>query len=96
MNNVNLEIRCLARLDELIASNETIMEFLVSEELMTKEERRVAVTAPDVAKCLQAHLAKLKGNKLQLLTYEWIVLPDERLKVSLVSDRNSKEFSYNF
>ena len=96
MSKTNLEIKCLARLDELIASNDTIMEFLVAEELMSKEERRFMGKSADVPKILQAFLAKMKGKQLQLLEYEWILLPEERLKVTIITDRNSREFSYNY
>jgi len=96
MNKTNSEIRCLARLDELVSSNETIVEFLVNEGLMQKDERKAMMAGSDVPKALQLFLAKMKGNQLQLLEYEWVLLPEERLKVTIISDRNSKEFSYNY
>jgi hypothetical protein len=96
MNKTNLEIKCLARLDELLATNDSIMEFLVSEELMTREERKAFMLSADIPKVLQGFMASLKGNKIQLLAYEWTVLPEERLKVTIITDRNSREFSYNF
>jgi hypothetical protein len=96
MNKTNLEIKCLARLDELAATNESITEFLIAEDLMSKEERKAIKASSDTAKALQGHIAKMKGNKLQLVEYSWELLPEERLKVILVTDRNSKEFSYNY
>jgi hypothetical protein len=86
----------LARLDELIASNDSIMEFLMAEELITKEERKAIKSSADQAKALQGFLSAMKGKKLQLIEYEWILLPEERLKLLLITDRNSKEFSFNF
>lgn len=96
MGKTNHEIQCLARLDELLSTNETIVEFLVSEGLMQKDERKAMMAGSDIAKALQLFLAKMKGKQLQLLEYEWILLPEERLKVTIVSDRNNKEFSYNY
>lgn len=96
MKNTNKEIQCLARLDELMATNGTIMEFLVAEDLMTKEQRKGLLASSDVAKSLQTYLAAMKGKQLQLLEYEWVVLPQERLKVTIITDRNSKEFSFNY
>jgi hypothetical protein len=96
MNNTNKEIQCLARLEELTSSNEMIIEFLIQEELMTKEQRKGMIAGSDVAKALQGYLACMKGNKLQLLEYEWSLLPVERLKVVIITDRNSREFAYNY
>lgn len=96
MSRTNTEIRFLARLDELIASNSMIMDFLQHEDLMSKEERRAVTGASDPAKALQLHIAKMKGNKLQLLEYEWSILPEERLKLTIITDRDTKEFSYNY
>ena len=96
MNKTNAEIQCLARLDELTATNDTIMDFLMAEDLMSKEERKGVKASPDVPKVLQAFLARLKGKQLQLLEYEWVLLPDERLKLTIITDRNSKEFSFNY
>jgi hypothetical protein len=96
MSKTNLEIKCLARLDELLATNGTIMEFLIGEDLLSKEERKAMLSASDVPKSLQAHLASLRGKRLQLLEYEWTLLPEERLKVTIITDRNSREFSFNY
>jgi hypothetical protein len=96
MNKVRAQIECLARLDELIATNTTIMDFLLAEDLMTREERKGLLASSDVAKSLQAFLGNMKGKQLQLLEYEWVLLPEERLKVTIITDRNNKEFSYNF
>jgi hypothetical protein len=95
-NKTNHEIKCLSRLDELLSTNETIVEYLVSEGLMQKDEQKAMMAGSDVAKALQLFLGKMKGNKLQLLEYEWVLLPEERLKVTIISDRNSREFSYNY
>jgi hypothetical protein len=96
MSKTDLEIKCLARLDELLASNDSIMEFLIAEELLNKEQRKAIKSSHDIAKALQLFLASMKGNKLQLIEYEWVLLPEERLKVTLVTDRNNREFSFNY
>ncbi len=95
-NKLNYEIKCLARLDELLATNSTILDFLVTEDLMTKEERKQVLASSDVPKSIHTFLAKMKGKQLQLLEYEWTVLPQERLKVTVITDRNSREFSFNY
>jgi hypothetical protein len=65
--------------------------------LILKEEIKGIRSAPNKAKDLQAKLSNLsKEGKLQLLEYEWNLLPVERIKISIVTDRVSKDFSYNF
>lgn len=34
-------------------------------------------------------------DKLQLVSYEWTILPNEMLKLSLVSQNSNKEFVYS-
>src|ERR1035438_1673728 len=97
MNKTRKEIDCLARLQDLTASQDEMLAFMLAESLITKEEIAGIKRAPDQAKVLQAHLASIsKDNRIQLLEYQWDFLPVERLKVLIVTDRNSKEFSYNF
>jgi hypothetical protein len=64
--------------------------------LLTKEQRKGMNASPDVPKVLQAYIASMKGNKLQLLEFEWIFLPVERIKITIITDRNTGEFTYNF
>jgi hypothetical protein len=79
-----------------MATNTTILEFLVAEDLMTREERKGVLASSDVPKAIHTFLAKMKGKQLQLLEYEWTLLPEERLKITIITDRNSKEFSFNY
>ena len=97
MNKVQKQTECLKRLQELTTSQDEILAFLLAESVISKEEITAIKRSPDQAKTLQAHLAMISStNKVQLVEYEWQFLPIERLKVLIVTDRNSKEFSYNF
>lgn len=97
MNRKSDEIKCLSRLDTLTPSYDAILDFLLGENLITKDEVKAYRSAADVAKVLHTHLAATsKANKLQLLEYSWEILPVERIKILIVTDRNNKEFSYNF
>jgi hypothetical protein len=97
MNKTSRQIECLARIETVgIGVLDLIMEFLMAENLMNKEERRVMLAGSAVPKSLHTFLANLsKEGKLQLLEYEWNLLPIERIKITVVTDRNSKEFTYN-
>ena len=96
MGKASREIECLMRLDELTPSYDGILEFLQSEDLLSREESKAIRSSSEIAKRLHTLLAVLsKTNKLQLLEYEWIMLPVERIKVMIVTNRASKEFSWD-
>jgi hypothetical protein len=91
------EIESLARLNELISAYDSILEFLLAENLISREEVKAIKSSSETPKVLHTKLAHLsKTLKLQLLEYEWVVLPLERVKITIVTDRDSKEFSYGY
>ncbi|CAM6003858.1 unnamed protein product [Sphagnum balticum] len=96
MSKASREIECLMRLDELVASYDAILEFMQSEDLVSREESRAIRSSSEIAKMIFTRLASLRNTgKVQLLEYSWEMLPIERIKLTIVTDRNSKEFSYN-
>ena len=97
MGKASREIECLMKLDELTPSYDGILEFLHSEDLISREEGKAIRSSSDVAKKLHEKLAVLsKMKKLQLLEYSWEILPVERIKIVVVTDRMSREFSFNY
>jgi len=97
MNKTSEEIKCLSRLDSLIASYDAVMDFLLEEKLISKDEIKSYRSSADVAKVLHTHLALLsKDSKLQLLEYSWEILPVERIKLLVVTDRAQREFSFGY
>jgi len=97
MNNSRKEIECIARLQQLGSNVDNILTYLFNESLISKDDIQVIRRSPDSYKDIQLLLAKLSASgKLQLLEYEWVVLPVERIKIHLVTDKSSEEFTYNF
>lgn len=93
MRNTKREVECLKRLQQLSPVYEELIQFLLQEYLLSKEELKVIKNSPDQGKLLQAKLASLsEERKLQLLEFEWSLLPTERIKVNIVTDRGFKEF----
>ena len=93
MRNTKREIECLKRLQELSPVYDELIAFFLQEYLLSKEEVKVIKSSPDQGKLLQAKLAALsEERKVQLLEYEWVILPTERIKISIVTDRGFKEF----
>lgn len=94
MRNTKREVECLKRLQELSPVYEELIAFFLQEHLLSKEELKVIKTSPEQGRLLQAKLATLSDERhLQLLEYEWTLLPTERIKVNIVTDRGFKEFS---
>lgn len=97
MNKTRREIECLTRLQALGGSVDNILDFLMGEELVGKDEVCKVRLSPEACKDIQLMLARLQNDKkFQLLEYEWAILPVERIKITIVTDRTSQEFSYGF
>jgi aryl-alcohol dehydrogenase-like predicted oxidoreductase len=90
------EVDCLLRLQELTAQLEDIIIFLKQEGLVDDNAIRHIKASSDKAKDIRSLLNDLKiKQKLQLLQYEWSVLPAENIIITIITDRNQKEFSFN-
>ena len=97
------EIRCLERLEELNGGMDSIMSFLIEEKLMDQADAKRIMSEALSSKALHSYINALKNstamykiNAVQMVEYEWQVLPVERIKIIIVTDRSSREFSYNF
>lgn len=97
MSNTRREIECIARLQSLGQSMDTVLDFLLNEGLATKDDLKKIKLSPEPAKEIQLLLSRLStSGKLQLLEYEWIILPVERMKIHIVTDKSSEEFSFGY
>jgi hypothetical protein len=93
MRNAKREVECLKRLQQLSPVYEELVAFFVQEKLISAEELKVLKIAPEQARLLQVKLAALSTEqKIQLLEYEWTILPVERIKLNIVTDRGHREF----
>jgi len=93
MRNTKREIECLKRLEQLSPVYEELLGFFVQERLITAEEIKVMRQSPEQARLLQAKLAVLSSEqRIQLLEYEWAILPVERIKLNIVTDHGHREF----
>lgn len=97
MRSRRRQIECLARYAELTSHFDDILEFLFSEKLVSRDLIRATKQNPDLPKEIEALLNSLQqDSKLQLLEYEWSLLPVERIKITLITDNLSKEFTFNY
>lgn len=94
-SNLKRQIECLKRLEELSGNSEDILAFLLAENLIDKSYIMAYRKSADKPKELQKLLANLSAtNKLQLLEYEWSILPIELIRILIVTDRDSKTFGW--
>ncbi len=93
---MNRQIECLTRLLALNGSLEDIVDYLIEENIMDASElpffRREVDKPKQIWKLIND--AKQK-QKVLLFDFEWQLLPVERIKITVVSDRNSRVFSFN-
>lgn len=90
-------VDCLKRLLELTASQQELIDFLKQEKLMTVDEEAEMKLEVDKVYYLCGLLFKYsKEEKLQLLSFEWVMLPKERVRLRMVTDRRTKEISYHY
>lgn len=96
MNKTSKEIMCLKRLEELTNQLDDVLMFLRDEGLINDNHIKKAKLSPDIAKEVQEILSELRKNsKLQMLNFNWSLLPIENIALYIVTDRNSKEFVFN-
>ena len=90
------QINCLQRLQDTTGQLEEILQFLKLEKLVDDNQLKSVRLSADHAKEVQQILRHLQvTNQLQLLVYEWNVLPVENILISIVTERNNKEFGFN-
>lgn len=96
MSKLKKEIECLTRLQDLTGQLGDILSFLKLENLIDDNQLKSVKLSADHPKEVQAILRDLQvRQKLQLLQYEWTVLPVENITITIVTDRNQKEFIFN-
>ena len=90
------QINCLQRLQDTTGQLGEILQFLKLEQLVDDNQIKSVKLGADHAKEIQQILRHLQvTNKLQMLMYEWNVLPVENIIISIVTERNSREFTFN-
>ena len=90
------QINCLQRLQDTTGQLEDMLQFLKLEGLVDDNQMKSVKMSADHAKEMQQILRDLQvKNKLQLLIYEWNIFPVENICVSIITERNQADFSFN-
>jgi hypothetical protein len=91
-----MKVEFLRRLFTLSPCVDDMIHFLKDQKLVNDFQVTALTNDSDKAKYIYNLLETLKKeDKLLLLDYEWSVLPVERLKLTIVTERTSREWTYN-
>jgi len=90
-----VEIDCLKRYQSFLGLSELI-EFLRNEKLVNDETFKDLSRQTDYPERVHKILDEAqKSDNVQLLSYDWVILPVERIKITITTERQHKEFSYD-
>jgi hypothetical protein len=89
------EIECLARLKHINGSLDDVYMFLLENKLINTDQIKAMRQAVNESKQLKECIDLLRReDRLQLSEFYWKLLPKEELTITLVSDRQTKEFGF--
>lgn len=92
------KIECIEYLFKKLKCRSEILQFLVDENLLTSQEMAGILHDPHHTHS-SAFFSLLSGlqkeEKIQLVDYEWTVLPKEFVKLTIVTMSAKKEFTYS-
>lgn len=88
------KIECIKRLIEKNGDDDIIL-WLEDNKLMDKDSWKSANSLQLKSELIVKTLSKAANSeKLMLLDYEWTILPLEMIRVTCVTDREKKEFTF--
>jgi hypothetical protein len=89
-------VECLARLFQITQLDAELIDFLQAESLASpsviSDIRKSSDKPKDIVKLLDT---LKRDGKFQLIDWEWQILPFERIRLYIVTDRVEREFLYN-
>ena len=93
---MNPRVRCIIRYLELNGYSE-IVEYLLTNKLAVESDAKAAIHPQERAEFIFNSLKKGEADeKLLLIDFEWNILPIEQVKITCVSTRESRQFTYGF
>lgn len=91
---LNRKIECLLKLISSEESYIDIVSWLIENKITTLQEAKIPTRNLEKAEFLYNSFKKgIEIEKIQLLDYEWSILPLEQIKITCITDREQKEFT---
>jgi len=92
------QIEFLDRMFDRLKNRQEILEFLKLNRLINDDQLQTILheqhnTHSTVIAGLLANL--VKEEKVQMVSYDWTILPKETMKLTIVTDLDKKEFIYS-
>ncbi len=89
------EKHCFNRLVEHGSLFQEIRDFMLDEGMLIKADLPLIAASTTKPKYLTAKLDEAKENgKIQLISFEWSLLPVEKINLIIVTARSNKTFNY--
>ena len=90
------EIECIDRLITIGFMVDEMVDFFLEEKILETANIPAFKLEKNKALALYQIVESAKNSeKILLFDYEWSILPIERIKLTVVTNRSSKEFAYN-
>ncbi len=90
-------IECMKRLCTLTGCYDDMVNFLLEDKVITKEALvELNLEHDKVRQLCHILFDASKTEKIQLLAFDWVVLPVERISLKIVTDMGTKEYTHNF
>ena len=96
MSDLNLKYECLKKISKY--KQETIndiISILKTENIINLNELEIINEGDRVLNVFILLKKKLNEGKLHLLDFEWSILPIENIKITIITDHGTKEYSYS-
>lgn len=91
------ELDCLKRMFKLTHCYNDLVDFLLEEKLINDSQLTNLKLELDKAKFLYELIKKAeKDDKILLFSFDWVVLPVERIRIRLITERNTKELTHQY
>jgi hypothetical protein len=88
---------CLKILQEKTNEVDAMLRFLNEEKLISNEQYKT-LYSPNTAQQYKDILIVLKNlsndERIQLLEFEWVKLPQQKITVTIVTDKEKRDFTY--
>lgn len=94
MSTLN-KIDCIKHLIDM-GSHLELVDWMIDSKFIDKNAILNSKSNLTTAELIHIALAKsAKDDRIMLLDYEWTILPREYIKLTIVTDREKREFTYN-
>ncbi len=91
----SMEKQCFGRLVEQGSCYSELKAFMLDEGILHKADLPLLVVSNNKSLYLANKLDEAKeSGKIQLMSFEWTVLPSENINLLIITDRTNKTFTF--